>query len=747
MKTPEGFTRAQIEQLSEIFRTEAIEHVRNIASVLFSIEDGRTDIPESISHAFRDAHSLKGSANTLGFLRVAIMAHHFEDALGTIRDQRRSLSVADLDTLLNTLEAIRASIYASEPGDDQLSENENQTLQQLNATFSLQPPRTTASSPPAHVPSPPNAAPSADTAQTTGGFSKEDEAGKQDFVRVSERRIDNVINQFGELFESSLQFESVGHDLATNVHESDRLAEALQKHLQKLSGSALEADVIELLGMAKNLAILSRSAQHNFFSEERHLQKLLLRTQDGLRAIRIAPISNLHITIRNQVREVARAVGKKVALELAGGEYAVDRAILDALEKPLIHLLRNAVDHGIEPPEQRRKAGKRESGTIAVVARHMGDAVELSIEDDGRGISPEGIKEVLQTNFSLSETQIAELSTDQLYDYLFESGFSTTTRVSQISGRGVGLDVVKHTVEQFGGEVSLRSTPGEGTRIALRLPLTMSSIRCLLFGVGLQTMAVPAANIEKVLVLLEKDIQKVGGGDVINYAGGHLPLSSFQEVLQLSNAAHMSAQQNTGFAAVLRFGERRFAFAFDQIFEYTQLIIKPLGDLLERVPNVSGLALLGTGKLALVLNPADLIRSASGLSATKLPTVPPAAIQQRTVLIVDDSIAVRTMQKALLESSGFKVLSASDGLQALQLLAYNTVDAVLSDVQMPNMDGFELTRVIKSRDKTKNIPVILVTSLGSDADIQAGLASGADGHIIKKELTRSELLKTINQLI
>ncbi|MCK9521872.1 MAG: response regulator [Proteobacteria bacterium] len=747
MKTPAGFTRAQIEQLSEIFRTEAIEHVRNIASVLFSIEDGRTDIPESISHAFRDAHSLKGSANTLGFLRVAIMAHHFEDALGTIRDQRRSLSVADLDTLLNTLEAIRASIYASEPGDDQLSENENQTLQQLNATFSLQPPRTTASSPPAHVPPPPNAAPSADTAPTTGGFSKEGEAGKQDFVRVSERRIDNVINQFGELFESSLQFESVGHDLATNVHESDRLAEALQKHLQKLSGSALEADVIELLGMAKNLAILSRSAQHNFFSEERHLQKLLLRTQDGLRAIRIAPISNLHITIRNQVREVARAVGKKVALELAGGEYAVDRAILDALEKPLIHLLRNAIDHGIEPPEQRRKAGKRESGTIAVVARHMGDAVELSIEDDGRGISPEGIKEVLQTNFSLSETQIAELSTDQLYDYLFESGFSTTAKVSQISGRGVGLDVVKHTVEQFGGEVSLRSTPGKGTRIALRLPLTMSSIRCLLFGVGLQTMAVPAANIEKVLVLLEKDIQKVGGGDVINYAGGHLPLSSFQEVLQLSNADHMSAQQNTGFAAVLRFGERRFAFAFDQIFEYTQLIIKPLGDLLERVPNVSGLALLGTGKLALVLNPADLIRSASGLSATKLPTVPPAAIQQRTILIVDDSIAIRTMQKALLESSGFKVLSASDGLQALQLLAYNTVDAVLSDVQMPNMDGFELTRVIKSRDKTKNIPVILVTSLGSDADIQAGLASGADGHIIKKELTRSELLKTINQLI
>jgi two-component system, chemotaxis family, sensor kinase CheA len=297
--------------------------------------------------------------------------------------------------------------------------------------------------------------------------------------------------------------------------------------------------------------------------------------------------------------------------------------------------------------------------------------------------------------------------------------------------------------------VSLQSTPGQGSSFALRLPLTMSSIKCLLVEAGGQTLAIPATNVSRVTVLNENAIRNIGGGDVIVVDEQQIPLTTFEKILTPHKATDDKQGNESRFAAIIRFGNRKYAFGFNRIFEYTQLVIKPLGDLLERVPNVSGLALLGTGKLCLVLNPSDLIRSASGTFTQKTITraVKPQRKRQTTVLVVDDSIAIRTMQQALLESAGFKVILATDGLQALQELGNNEIDIVISDVQMPNMDGFELTRAIRARSRLKSIPVILVTSLGSPEDISEGMDAGADAHIVKKELNRTELLTTIGQLL
>ena len=244
-------------------------------------------------------------------------------------------------------------------------------------------------------------------------------------------------------------------------------------------------------------------------------------------------------------------------------------------------------------------------------------------------------------------------------------------------------------------------------------------------------------------------VQVVGGGDVLVIDDEQIPITTFEEILYPNKNIEALDRDEARFAAIVRFGNRRYAFGFDRIFEYTQLVIKPLGDLLERVPNVSGLALLGTGKLCLVLNPSDLIRSASGTFAhTRLPVQEHVTKQRaKTILVVDDSIAIRTMQQTLLESAGFTVLLATDGLKALQTMGNHEVDLVISDVQMPNMDGFELTRAIRSRKKLNAIPVVLVTSLGSSEDISAGMEAGADAHIVKKELNRTELLATIGQLL
>jgi chemotaxis protein histidine kinase CheA/CheY-like chemotaxis protein len=412
--------------------------------------------------------------------------------------------------------------------------------------------------------------------------------------------------------------------------------------------------------------------------------------------------------------------------------------VLEAIEDPLIHLIRNAIDHGIESAEEREAAGKPAKGTLSITARHMGDAVELTIADDGAGIDPERIRQSLIAKQIVDQEQALDLTGAQLYDYLFESGFSTHEDVSKLSGRGVGLDVVKYTVEGLGGEVHLASQRGHGTSIGLRLPLAMSTVRCLLVAAAGRPMALPAANVERVVVPRAEQLQRIGGGEVIVIDDRNVPYLPLDEVLALRGDATSERSARPAIAVVVTFGERRVAFAVDEILEYSQLIIKPLGDLLERVPNISGISLLSTGELALVLNPADLVRSAGsaadGLGRRDRAT-PERSPESVTILVVDDSIATRTLEKTLLESAGFNVITAEDGYKALNRLGQTACDLVISDVQMPNMDGIELTRTIKARETLAHLPVILVTSLGSDEDKARGLSAGADAYVVKKELS------------
>ncbi|MCK9459093.1 MAG: hybrid sensor histidine kinase/response regulator [Proteobacteria bacterium] len=742
-------TKEQMEQLAVVFRSEALEHIKALAEVLFTLEEGGGDPTALLGRAFREAHSLKGSAATLGFERAAAITHRFEDALGVMQKDHGRIENPVLDVLLETLETVRASVAGSSPGDAVLSPREERALERIEAFF----PRRKASVPPLEPTG--RGASAAAPARAEGVPAAADEQKGQarpgpEFVRVAQDRLDAVFARFGELFETSIQIESLGHDMRLNAHEAMQMAERLTSLQLRLEGSPHEGEVMEVLDHARNLLVMLRASAKRFEQEERALSKLIHRTQESVGEIRMAPVSAIFVSIRGQIREAEKLTGKRVDLELDGGEYAVDRSVLDAVEDPIGHILRNAIDHGIEAPAERRAAGKPETGRITVSARHTGDAVELSISDDGRGIDAGRIRAALVERGRVGAEQARDLSEDQLYDYLFEAGFSTREGVSKVSGRGVGLDVVKFTVERLGGEVRLSSGAGTGTVITMRLPLAMSTLRCLLVRTAGRVLAIPAANIEKVLVLDRKEIGVIGGGQVIVYRDLNIPISALSRILELSRDGDADPLATSQFAAIVRFGDRRFAFGVEELLEYSQLVLKPLGDLLERVPNVSGLSLFGTGELALVLNPADLIRSAGGLTAEQANASlsegrdRPSTV---TILAVDDSIATRTLLKTLLESAGYRVLTAVDGLQALNVLAGNRVDLVISDVQMPNMNGFELTSAIKSRPNLSRLPVVLVTSLGSDEDMAAGLAAGADAHIVKKQLTRGELMKTINQLL
>lgn len=758
----------QLQYLVSVFQAEAAEHIKSLAETLFNLEEGKSDVSQLLVNAFRQAHSLKGSAGTIGFDRVATITHALEDALGALQKNQKRISTEIVDTLLDTLDVIRRAVRESDIGDGNLTSKESSVVascRQIAAELAAAPDRPSLSgihksTPAPQVARPRSAPPSPAAATEEPGAADSGRAGapaapsnlqavaKDEFIRVSEDSIENLIGHVGELFEAHLHLMSVTTDLSRIESGAENAYRMLHKWMDDRathSGGDTTAQPVLVLDTIKALRAQIALANKRFVRDEREFAKLIQNSQDALQKIRLAPISTIFVMIRRQVREICRVTNKRVELFLDGGEYAVDRKVLEAIEDPLIHLIRNAVDHGIEDVETRQTVGKSERGKISVVARHVGDAVELLVSDDGKGIDPENIRQTIRRKGLVKESEIDSLTKDQLFDFLFESGFSTTTDVSKISGRGVGLDVVKFTMDRLGGEVRINGRPGKGTTFSLRLPLSMSTLRCLLIRVSGRVLGIPASNVEKVILPGAASVQRVGGGEVVIFNNQNIALTRLSDLLHLMSSDRQKMGQRV--VVIVTFGERRVAFEVDDIVEYAQLILRPLGDLLERVSFVSGVSLLGSGEIALVLNPSDLVRATGQKTAMR---VQESRAEKRTaavILVVDDSMTTRTLEKTLLEAAGYTVLTASDGYQALDIIGSKKCDMVVTDIQMPNMDGLTLTKNIKTQYRFLQIPVILVSSMGSDEDKAKGLESGADAYIVKKDLSQKELIETIEQLL
>lgn len=759
----------QLQYLVSVFQAEAAEHIKSLAEMLFNLEEGKIDTSQILVNAFRQAHSLKGSAGTIGFERVAAVTHALEDALSALQKKAKKISSEIVDILLDTLDVIRRAVKDSKIGDAELSAKESNAVSLCrrvaanlaDVSDTIVPPSKKSSSPPPaslragtgrarHVPAPEAAmSGKSDVRRSLAAVAPALKVpSKEEFIRVSEESIDNLIGHVGELFEEHLHLMSVTSELSRIEDGSERVMHLLQKWMEahpSLGGLDEEDEIASIFETVKVLRGQINFVSKRFMRDEREFSKLIQSSQDALQKIRLAPISTIFVMIRRQVREICRITNKRVELFLDGGEYAVDRKVLEAIEDPLIHLIRNAVDHGIEDADARHLAGKSERGRISVVARHVGDAVELVVADDGRGIDPENIRATVRQRKLMKESEIESLTKEQLFDFLFESGFSTSTDVSKISGRGVGLDVVKFTMDRLGGEVRTNGRPGKGTAFSLRLPLSMSTLRCLLVRSAGRVMAIPAANVEKVILQKSADIHQVGGGEVVVFNNRNIALTKLSSLLRLATFGRMNGGTRT--IVLVTFGERCVAFEVDDIVEYAQLILRPLGYLLERASFVSGVSLLASGEIALVLNPSDLVRAAGQKASSRGQDESPESHRAATILVVDDSMAARTFEKTLLEAAGYTVLTAMDGYQALDIVGARKCDLVVTDIQMPNMDGLTLARNIKTRFSFLHIPVILVSSLGSDEDKASGLESGADAYIVKKDLTQKELLKTIEQLL
>jgi two-component system chemotaxis sensor kinase CheA len=497
------------------------------------------------------------------------------------------------------------------------------------------------------------------------------------------------------------------------------------------------------------LQVLWEQIRATVYEDATRLNFVADELEEGIRNVRLLPLSTIFNLFPRAVRDLAREQGKDVQLVLEGGDTAADKRILEELKDPLLHMVRNAIDHGIEPSHERRENGKAAQATLRLRAAQTSTNVLIELRDDGRGLDVEAIKRTALRRQVHSAEELATMSNEQLQMLIFAPGFSTSPIVTDVSGRGVGLDVVRANVENLKGSIEVASVPGSGTTFLLRLPLTLATTRVLLVKVASHVYALPIEYVQGMMPLDTSKIFTVEGRENLLLGEEPVPLARLSQLLELSETA--ATHRAMPVCVVIATGHEKVGLIVDELVDEQEVVLKPLGSLLKRVRNVSGSTILGAGEVCMVLNPHDLVKS--GLRHRGVSLAPTRAIkaapetQRKLVLLAEDSITTRTQEKRILESAEYEVVTAVDGADAWQKLPTREFDAVVSDVEMPNMTGLMLAAKIRENQKYNELPIILVTSLASDEDKQRGVEVGANAYITKGTFEQKVLLDTLRRLI
>jgi two-component system chemotaxis sensor kinase CheA len=482
--------------------------------------------------------------------------------------------------------------------------------------------------------------------------------------------------------------------------------------------------------------------------EFRELQLALNQLQELTLRVRMVPVATLGYTLHRALREVARTGSKAVRWEMAGGDTELDRAVLERLADPLLHLVRNAVDHGIEGPAERTAAGKPEEGLIRLHAMQVGSEVVIAISDDGRGIDLQQVRQAAGRR----SIDMAGMRDADVLDLIFQPGFSTAKRVSDVSGRGVGLDVVRSALASIRGRVEVRTEPGKGSEFRLAVPVTLAVIPCMLVSCAGQCLAIPIHSVVKVLHASGDAVQHADRRAVVMVDGQPVPISSLAATLALGECV-------SGPVMVLAGLSRSHAFRVDAIIGQRDILMKGLGELAPRLDVVAGASVEPDGSIIVVLEAARLVEQALGhrshvavepdsATAAQLASPPPARGEPEvSVMVVDDALTIRELQKSILERAGYRVRTASNGAEALAMLATEDTTLVLTDIEMPKMDGFALIEAMRKHPRLAHVPVIILSSRGSEADRRRGLEAGADGYIVKSAFDQAGLLSAVNRLL
>jgi two-component system chemotaxis sensor kinase CheA len=492
--------------------------------------------------------------------------------------------------------------------------------------------------------------------------------------------------------------------------------------------------------------------RRNTYEDTARLDTIASDLKEGIRTLRLLPLSTVFNLFPRMVRDLARQQAKEVELVIEGGETCADKHILEEIKDPLMHLIRNAIDHGIELPSEREKAGKSRVATIRLRGLQNARSIAIEISDDGRGLNIEQIRQAALQRGVCREEDLNTMSPAQIQNLIFTSGFSTRLAVTQMSGRGVGLDVVRTNIERLKGDVWVESMAGQGCLFRMQIDTTLATTHVLIAAVKNTPYALPVEFVQTTRLIPRQEIFSIEGSHTITIDEHPVSVAWLADLLELDATERIAQTPNGHTKAlpciILKIGVERLGLIVDALLDEQDVVMKAQSKLLKRIRNVTGATILGTGEVCMVLNPADLLKSARKragfMSTSKLLE---SVQRKKVVLMVEDSITVRTQVKRILENAGYEVIAAVDGLDGYEKLRTKPVDAVVSDIQMPHLDGLELTARIRQHKEYAELPVLLVTSLASEEDKRRGAEVGANAYIVKSAFDQNVLLETLGRLI
>jgi two-component system, chemotaxis family, sensor kinase CheA len=728
------------QKLAAIFQgehAEHLEHIRSILALLENVEEtkGRTEVDE----AFRRAHSLKGAARAVDLDSVEGLASGLETLFSRVREGTLPLDRQTVRVILRALDASEDCVGA-------FRENRvpNAPVSALRAIDDLlgiggDP------IPLAITPSPEALIPSRDREGAV--------AVPIEMVRVPAENLDRLVRSTSQILTESLRQASIGEGLddldsriAEMAVECDRFQRASGAQSRRLAAQPEYSSVIRHIEFAaQNVRSLSARSRAACLLQKRsawNTERLAAQLQRDLWSARMAPAEDLFEGFRKMVRDLAGQESKELDFRQTGSGVRADRIVLQALKDPVMHLLRNAISHGIESPADRVRAGKPAVASLILRLDSQRGRLIVEVEDDGRGIDLKKVDQVL------SLTEPGPHSAERLARAIFQPGFSTSSTVNRLSGRGMGLSVVYETVHRLQGDVIVRPKDEPGASFILSVPLSVSTSHLLLVSSAGHTFGVPSHGIERLYRVPVDLVRTLEGKPVVTLQGKAVPLYGLAHLLRIENAS-AAPPGNVLQVMVLKSGAGRFAVWVDEFLAERDAMIKELGMPIPATGNISGGALLRDGTVFVVLNPAGLAASCTPSAAAALPRA--AQSEGKTIapgiLVVDDSITSRSLEKSILEAHGYRVRVAVDGLEALELLRAEKADLIVTDIQMPRLDGFGLLEALKADSGLNRIPVIVVSSLEGTADRERGLLLGADAYVVKRTFDQTELLYTIRQII
>lgn len=730
------------------FVEESQDHLKKLNSDLLALEED-PEKDEVMAEIVREAHTLKGAARMMGAEEIATVSHKLEDLLGEVKAGRLSLDTPVCDLLFESFDALDAllrrfagkegaevdvdSLLERLQGWESAKERKRESAKERESgSAEVQKKGTKAVTPQSEIRDPQS-------------------KHLDETIRVSSSKLDSLANLAGEMVINRIRMTDRERDLKGLID----LIKSQDRSWKRLK------DLAERLGVAQELAGDISLITNNGIEIDKEIYTLFRRWREDRTALemtvsllqqevleaRMMPVSTLFETYHRPVRDLAKQFGKDVELKVRSGDTELDKMVIEGIKDPLIHIIRNAVDHGIELPDEREAQGKPRGGTITLHAKQEGEYVVIEVSDDGAGVDTGKVKEKAVKAGIVTEDEVARMSDVNLLQLVFRPGFSTSDILTEISGRGVGMDVVKEKAEELKGIAYLQTQAGQGTTVSIKVPLTLALSRVLFARVAGGVVGIPTTSVEETLRVKAEDIKTIEKKEAIVIRGHAVPLVRLARVLGIPEPP-TAGRSPVLPAIVVDLAGNKVGFVVDDLIDEHEVVIKALGTYLKKVENIGGATILSSGDVVLILNVADLVSSVRGNGETaEVGVEEPHTVETLRILVVDDSMTAREVEKNVLSSAGYAVDEAVDGLEAWNRLKKTTYDLLVVDVQMPRLNGFDLTKRIKSDDRYKEIPVVIVTTLESEEDKRKGIDAGADAYIVKRSFDQANLLSEIERLI